>query len=96
MNKRNEYQIELKINKDEVLKDIRQIKKETEKIIKDCEFNVNKLRLKRRDILVIKVKATISPEATDVIAKQLKKKLRRNVLIIDERMDISNIISYKK
>ena len=49
-NKEDTYKVNLEINKDEILKDIREIKKETETIIKDAEYNINKLRLKRKDL----------------------------------------------
>lgn len=82
-NKEDTYKVNLEINKDEILKDIREIKKETETIIKDAEYNINKLRLKRKDILIVKVDMFLKDSAKDRMEQRLRKKLHRKVLVLD-------------
>lgn len=81
--KEQSYKIRLEVNKDEVLKDIKEIKKETESIIKDAEYNINKIRLKRKDILIVKMDMFLKDNDKDKIEKRLKKKLHRKVLVLD-------------
>lgn len=90
------YKVNLEINKEEVLKDIRDIREEIKKTTKDMEFEIKKLQLRRRDILVVKTKTMLSPRDIKELKKNLEKQLHRRVLIIDELIDITNVISYKK
>lgn len=90
------YKINLEINKEEILKDIRDIKKEVKETTKEIEFEINKLQLKRRDILVIKTNALFRAEDLMKIKEKLEKQLHRRVLVIDNSIDISHVISYRK
>lgn len=94
--KENIYKIKLELNKDEILKDIREVKKELNIIVKECTFELNKLELKRKDILVIKLHSLYKTKDAEIMKKQLEKQLHRKVLLINDNMDISHIISYKK
>lgn len=86
----------LELNKDEILKEIREVKKEVKEVVKECTFELNKLELKRKDILVIKLNTFCKVKDIEIIKKQLEKQLHRKVLLIDDKMDIKHIISYKK
>ena len=90
------YKINLEINKEEILKDIRDIKKEVKETTREIEFEISKLQLKRKDILVIKTNAMFRAEDLMKIKKNLEKQLHRRVLVIDNTIDISHVISYKK
>ena len=85
-NKEDTYKINLEINKDEVLKDIKEIKKEIESIIKNVKYNINKLRLRRKDILIVKVDVILKDTDKDKIEQRLKKKLHRKVLVLDAKV----------
>jgi len=94
--KAQSYKIRIEVNKDELLKDIRNIKKEVKEIVNECEYEINKLKLKRKDILVVKVHALYKANDMKAIKKKLEKQLHRRVLLINDSMDISHVISYKK
>lgn len=94
--KEDSYKINLEINKEEVLKDIRCIKKELKEVVKDCKYEINKIKLGRKDVLVVKVHALYSTNDMKTIKKELKKHLHRRVLLINDTIDISHVISYKK
>lgn len=85
-----------KINKEEILKDIRDIKKEVKDTVKNCEYEISKLRLKRKDILVIKIHALYKASDMKIIKKNLEKQLHRRVLLINDLIDIDHVISYRK
>lgn len=82
--KEQSYKIRLEVNKDEVLKDIKEIKKETGSIIKDAEYNINKIRLKRKDILIVKYDMYLKDSDKNKIEKTLKNKLHRKVIVLDK------------
>ena len=90
------YKLKIEIDKDEALKDIREVKKEVKETVKECTFELNKLELKRKDILVIKLHAFYKAKDIEIMKKQLEKQLHRKVLLIDDKIDISHVISYKK
>lgn len=94
--KEDSYKINLEINKEEVLKDIRCIKKEVKEVVKDCKYEINKLKLGRKDILVVKVHTFCSANDMKTIKKKIKKHLHRRVLLINDTIDINHVISYKK
>ncbi len=98
LNKKKEdcYKINLEINKEEILKDIRDIKKEVENTVKNCEYEISKLNLKRKDILVIKVHAFYKANDMEKIKKKIEKQLHRRVLLINDHIDIDHVISYRK
>lgn len=96
INKEQTYKLKLEINKDEVLKDIREIKKEVKEVVKECTFEINKLELKRKDILVVKANVLMTAEYRTMIKESLEKELHRRVLVIDNTIDIDHVISYRK
>lgn len=92
----NSCKLKIEIDKNEALKDIREVKKEVKELVKECTFELNKLELKRKDILVIKLHALYKAKDIEIMKKQLEKQLHRKVLLIDDKIDISHVISYKK
>lgn len=92
------YNINLTINKDKFLKELRDIKKEIEEVteVKGI-LEINRFKLKRRDILILHVLGVHKQSDVERMEKELKKKLRRKVLILDERVDkLSAIINCKE
>ena len=85
---KNNITYELEINTEKALKDLEKIKQ----TIKSCEFEINKLRLKRKDILVIKIH---KENDLDKIKRKIKKQIHRKILILDEKTSIYGIISNK-
>lgn len=78
-----EYEFNIKTNKEEVLKDFKEIKQEAEKLIRETEYTLNKITLKRKDVLVIRVDMLLKEEDKRAIEERLKKKLHRKVLVLD-------------
>lgn len=97
MNKsESKHKLKIEIDKDEALKDLRRIKKEVKEVVKECTFKINKLELKRKDILVIKVHAFLKENDMKNMKKNLEKQLHRRVLLINHGLDIDHVISYRK
>ena len=90
------YKLKIEIDKDEALKDIKEVKKEVKELVKECTFELNKLELKRKDILVIKLHAFYKAKDIEWMKKQIEKQLHRKVLLLNDTVDISHVISYKK
>lgn len=96
MKKEETYKLNFELNKDEIIKDLKEIKKEFKSTAKEIQFDIKKLKLKRKDILVIKLHGFYKAKDIEIMKKQLEKQLHRNVLLIDDKIDISHVISYKK
>lgn len=90
------YKLKFEINKEEILNDIKEIKEEVKDTVKEIQFEIKKLQLKRKDILVIQVKSFLHAKDLMKIKKNLEKQLHRRVLVIDNTVDISHVISYRK
>ena len=82
--KEQSYKIRLEVNKDEVLKDIKEIKKETGSIIKDAEYSINRIKLNRKDILIVRYDMYLKDSDKNKIEKTLKNKLHRKVIVLDK------------
>jgi len=67
----------------EILKKIIELKKSIKKVVKDINFDVKRLRLKRKDILIIKVDMFLKDSDKNKMEQRLKKKLHRKVLLLD-------------
>ena len=96
MKKEETYKLNFELNKDEIIKDLKEIKKEVKSTAKEIQFDIKKLKLKRKDILVIKLHGFYKAKDIEIMKKQLEKQLHRKVLLIDDKIDISHVISYKK
>lgn len=82
-NKEDTYKVNLKINKDELLKDLKEIKEEVKATTKEINFDIKKLKLKRKDILIVKVNTLLKDSDKAKMEQRLKKKLHRKVLVLD-------------
>ncbi|WP_405317591.1 hypothetical protein [Faecalibacillus faecis] len=82
-NKEDTYKVNLEINKDEILKNLKEIKEEVKAITKEINFDIKKLKLKRKDIFIIKVDMFLKDSDKDRMEQRLKKKLHRKVLVLD-------------
>lgn len=85
-NKEDTYKVNLEINKDGILKDLKEIKEEVKATTKQINFDIKKLKLKRKDILIIKVDMFLKDSDKDKMEQRLKKKLHRKVLVLDNRV----------
>lgn len=88
-----EYEFNIKTNKEEVLKDFKEIKQEAEKLIRETEYTLNKITLKRKDILVIRVGMRLKEKDKRTIEERLKKKLHREVLVLDDLVKDVGVIA---
>lgn len=91
MLKDNKYTLNIDIQIDNALKQLRQIKKEVKEVVKDCTYEINKLQLKRKDILVVKIGTFLTRDEVSRLEKGLKKKLHRKVLVVSDNIDFYKI-----
>lgn len=82
-NKEHSLKINLELNKEELLKDLKEIRNEIKSITKEIDTDIKHLRLKRKDILVVKMDIFLKDIDKDKIEKRLKKKLHRKVIVLD-------------
>ena len=82
-NKDDTYKINLEINKEEIMKDLKEIKEEVKNVTKEVDTDIKHLRLKRKDILIVKVDMFLKDSDKDKMEQRLKKKLHRKVLVLD-------------
>ena len=82
-NKEDTYNVNIELNKDEVLRGLKEIKEELKSTTKEIEFNIKKLRLKRKDILIVKVNMFLKDSDKTKMEQRLKKKLHRKILVLD-------------
>lgn len=83
MIKNNTVTLNVDIQIDNTLKQLRQIKQEVKKVVKECTYEIKKLKLKRKDILIVKMNAFLKDDDKDRLEKRLKKKLHVKVLVLD-------------
>lgn len=83
MSNEETFKINFELNKNEVLKELKEIREEVKQTTKEIEFDIKKLKLKRKDILIIKMDMFLKDSDKDKIEKTLKKKLHRKVLVLD-------------
>ena len=81
----------IEIETDEALNKLKIFKEDLKSIIKDWNYQVSKLTLKRKDILLIKMNCILLEKDIKSIEKRIKKKIHRKIIIIDSRMDVSKI-----
>jgi predicted nucleotidyltransferase len=87
-----ETNIEDELNKArQAREEIKQLKNEIKEIAK-IDYNVNILNLKRKDILVVRLNGIMTSDLKDNLEKQLKKLLKRKVLVVDERVGTLEVI----
>lgn len=91
MIKDNKYTLAVNIEIDNALKQLRTIKKEVKECVKDCHYELNKLELKRKDILVVKLDCILKQPDVKQIEKQLKKTLHRKVLVVNRGIELTTI-----
>lgn len=80
----DKYKVDLEINKDEILKDLREIKNEVKSVTKEIDSDIKHLRLKRKDILIVKIDMYLKEDDIQKIEQRLRKKLHRKVLVFDK------------
>lgn len=82
-NKEDTYKVNIEINKDGLLKDLKEIKEEVKATTKEINFDIKKLKLKRKDILIVKVNMFLKDSDKTKMEQRLKKKLHRKILVLD-------------
>lgn len=91
MIKDNTYKLNVDIQIDNALQQLRQIKKEVREVVKECNYELNKLTLKRKDVLVVKLNGMYKIKTLQQIEKTLKKKLHRKVIVINQDVELETI-----
>ena len=89
--KDNTYTLKVDIEIDNALKQLTKIKREVKEVVKECDYELNKLSLKRKDILVVKLNGMFKQETIKQIEKELKKKLHRKVLVFNKGIELEKI-----
>lgn len=87
----NKYKLKVDIEIDNALKQLRQIKKEVKEVVKECDYELNKLSLKRKDMLVVKLNGIYKQSEIKRIEKEIRKKLNRKVLVINQGIELAVI-----
>ena len=91
MIKDNTYKLNVDIQIDNALQQLRQIKKEVREVVKECNYELNKLTLKRKDVLVVKINGMYKTKTLQQIEKTLKKKLHRKVIVVNQDVELETI-----
>ena len=85
------YTLDVELNIEDSLKQLRELKEEVKSITNEIEFDLKKLRLRRKDILVVRLNGMFKANDKMKIEKQLLKKLHRKVLVIDDSINLFSI-----
>jgi superfamily I DNA and RNA helicase len=87
----NKYTLNVDIQIDNALQQLRTIRKKVKEVVKECNYKLNKLSLKRKDILVVRLNCMLKQNDIEQIEKRLKKKLHRKVLVINRDIELETI-----
>lgn len=85
------YTLDVELNIEDSLKQLRELKEEVKSTTNEIEFDLKKLRLRRKDILVVRLNGMFKANDKMKIEKQLLKKLHRKVLVIDDSINLFSI-----
>ena len=85
------YTLDVELNIEDSLKQLRELKEEVKSTTNEIKFDLKKLRLRRKDILVVRLNAMFKANDKMKIEKQLSKKLHRKVLVIDNSVNLFSI-----
>ena len=86
------YTLDVELNIEDSLKQLRELKEEVKSTTNEIEFDLKKLRLRRKDILVVRINGMFKANDKMKIEKQLLKKLHRKVLVIDDSVKLFLIV----
>ena len=82
------YTVDVELNVEDSLKELKRLRQEVKDTANEIDFSIKKLSIKRKDILVVKLNGMFKQDTKMKIEKQLKKKLHRKVLVIDNLMEL--------
>ena len=85
------YTLDVELNIEDSLKQLRELKEEVKSTTNEIKFDLKKLRLRRKDILVVRLNGMFKANDKMKIEKQLLKKLHRKVLVIDDSVNLFSI-----
>lgn len=85
------YTLDVELNIEDSLKQLRELKEEVKSTTNEIVFDLKKLRLRRKDILVVRLNGMFKANDKMKIEKQLLKKLHRKVLVIDDSINLFSI-----
>lgn len=88
---KDKYTLDVELNIEDSLKQLRELKEEVKSTTNEIEFDLKKLRLRRKDILVVRLNGMFKANDKMKIEKQLLKKLHRKVLVIDDSINLFSI-----
>ena len=89
---KDKYTLDVELNIEDLIKQLRELKEEVKSTTNEIEFDLKKLRLKRKDILVVRLSGMFKANDKMKIEKQLLKKLHRKVLVIDDSVKLFSIV----
>ena len=89
---KDKYTLDVELNIEDSIKQLRELKEEVKSTNNEIEFDLKKLRLKRKDILVVRLSGMFKTNDKMKIEKQLLKKLHRKVLVIDDSVKLFSIV----
>ena len=85
---KDKYTVDVELNVKDSLKELKRLRQEVKDTANEIDFSIKKLSIKRKDILVVKLNGMFKQDTKMKIEKQLKKKLHRKVLVIDNLMEL--------
>lgn len=88
---KDKYTLDVELNIEDSLKQLRELKEEVKSTTNEIEFDLKKLRLRRKDILVVRLNGMFKANDKMKIEKQLLKTLHRKVLVIDDSINLFSI-----
>lgn len=91
-NNQDSYKINLEINKEELLKDLKEIKNEVKSVTKEIDTDIKHIRMKRKDILVIKLNGMYKEADRRCMEEELKKRLHRKVFVVDSLIEDIHVL----
>lgn len=88
---KDKYTLDVELNIEDSLKQLRELKEEVKSTTNEIKFDLKKLRLRRKDILVVRLNGMFKANDKMKIEKQLLKTLHRKVLVIDDSINLFSI-----
>ena len=85
--KKEPVKVEVELDTEEAMKQLNNLEDKIKSVIGNIGFKCNTFRLKRKDILIVKLSGCFNYQTRTDLEKQLKKKFHRNVLVIDNIID---------
>lgn len=89
--KMDSIDIEVNIDKYKFLKDLKELKDFLKDTLKILDYEMNRVRLKRKDVLILKTSMILHKEEKEKLEKYISKKLKCKVIAINKDTEIEII-----